>query len=150
MTDPRLVFCRSERNGEKEENMAVPPPAVASSNWDPNTRRAAEGHRCVGSVVPLQGKSRQGAAQRPHPALRRAEPPGHRLHDLELCGRPLKWRKSMLIENPKDRRWQMYREFQGAKTLPSRARYFEQLVVVPGLQMVTLFLRTPGTPRPPV
>jgi len=42
MTDPRLVFCRSERNGEKEENMAVPPPAVASSNWDPNTRRVAE------------------------------------------------------------------------------------------------------------
>jgi hypothetical protein len=30
------------------------------------------------------------------------------------------------------------------------AGYFEQLVVVPGLQMVTLFLRTPGTPRPPV
>jgi hypothetical protein len=32
-----------------------------------------------------------------------------------MCGRPLKWRKSVLIENPKDRRWQMYREFEGGK-----------------------------------
>jgi hypothetical protein len=32
-----------------------------------------------------------------------------------MCGRPLKWRKSVLIENPKDRRWQMYRKFQGGK-----------------------------------
>jgi arylsulfatase A-like enzyme len=39
---------------------------------------------------------------------------GRSLHQIVLGTQPASWRKRVLIENPKDRYWQMYREFQPA------------------------------------
>ena|SRR5215212_925401 len=37
---------------------------------------------------------------------------GRSLHDIVLGTQPASWRKRVLIEDPKDRSWEMYREFQ--------------------------------------
>ena len=39
---------------------------------------------------------------------------GRSLHQIVLGNRPASWRKRVLVENPVDRKWQMYREFQPA------------------------------------
>jgi arylsulfatase A-like enzyme len=39
---------------------------------------------------------------------------GRSLHRMVLGKRPASWRKRVVIENPVDRKWQMYREFQPA------------------------------------
>ena len=41
-------------------------------------------------------------------------PDGRSLHEIVLGIQPASWRKRVVIENPKDRYWQMYREFQPA------------------------------------
>jgi arylsulfatase A-like enzyme len=39
---------------------------------------------------------------------------GRSLHQIVLGNRPASWRRRVVIENPVDRKWQMYREFQPA------------------------------------
>ena len=41
-------------------------------------------------------------------------PDGRSLHEIMLDIQPASWRKRVVIEDPKDRSWQMYREFQPA------------------------------------
>jgi arylsulfatase A-like enzyme len=41
-------------------------------------------------------------------------PDGRSLHEIVLGNQPASWRKRVVIENPDDRYWQMYREFQPA------------------------------------
>ena len=41
-------------------------------------------------------------------------PDGRSLHQIAQGNKPASWRKRVVIENPVDRKWQMYREFQPA------------------------------------
>jgi arylsulfatase A-like enzyme len=57
---------------------------------------------------------------------------GRSLHEIVLGIQPASWRKRVVIENPKDRYWQMYREFQPA-LVPRAGKDFAFIRHLPAL-----------------
>jgi N-acetylglucosamine-6-sulfatase len=52
---------------------------------------------------------------------------GRSLHDIVLGNQPATWRKRVVIEDPQDRSWQMYREFQPAANPPKDFAFIRHL-----------------------
>jgi N-acetylglucosamine-6-sulfatase len=73
------------------------------------TGRPAQQPTQLVSSVDIYGTILKVAGVAPPPGL-----DGRSLHQIVLGTQPASWRKRVLIENPKDRYWQMYREFQPA------------------------------------